>query len=76
MSKNTEYISHSLSKVKNDMKSSLWNKGKLELVEDKNYTEYEYHATGYADLNGRTYVALPKGTNTKDPKIIQKYNLM
>lgn len=68
---------HSLEKVNNDRYSSLWS-GKLELVEDKKNKniEYEYHATGYADLNGRKYVALPKGTNIKDPTIIKKYNLM
>lgn len=36
---------------------------------------YELHATGDADLNGRKYVALPKGlTLTDDVK--RKYNLM
>jgi hypothetical protein len=34
------------------------------------------HATGYADLDGRKYIALPPGTDVKDPKIIKKYNLM
>lgn len=45
---------------------------------DKNDTSglFELHATGYADLDGRKYVALPKGTNTKDPEIIKKYNLI
>ena len=37
---------------------------------------FELHATGYADLDGRKYVALPKGTNIKDPEIIKKYNLI
>ena len=35
---------------------------------------YELHATGYADLNGRKYVSLPKGTKiTEDIK--RKYNI-
>ena len=33
------------------------------------------HATGYADLNGRKYVALPENTDTNDPIIREKYNL-
>ena len=37
---------------------------------------FELHATGYADLDGRKYVALPKGTNIKDPEIKKKYNLI
>ncbi len=69
---------HSINKVKSDINSELWSRGKLELVEDnKNKNvQYEYHATGYADLDGRKYVALPTGTNIKDPKIIKKYNLI
>ena len=44
---------------------------------EKNVSKlYELHATGYADLNGRKYIALPKGTNIKDPKIKEKYNLI
>jgi hypothetical protein len=37
---------------------------------------YELHATGDADLNGRKYVALPMGTDIKNPEIVKKYNLM
>ena len=37
---------------------------------------FELHATGYADLDGRKYVALSKGTNIKDPEIKKKYNLI
>ena len=37
---------------------------------------FELHATGYSDLDGRKYVALPKGTNIKDPYIKKKYNLL
>ena len=33
------------------------------------------HVSGFADLNARTYIALPKGTNINDPYIKQKYNL-
>lgn len=35
---------------------------------------YELHATGDADLNGRKYVALPVGTKL-DKYTIEKYNL-
>lgn len=37
---------------------------------------FELHATGDADIDGRKYVALPKGTNIKDPEIIKKFNLI
>ena len=72
------YKLHSLNQVKNDINSELWARGKLQLIEDfKNKNvQYEYHATGFADLDGRNYIALPKGTNIKDPKIIEKYNLI
>ena len=53
----------------------LWNDCITIKKKDKN-DSYELHATGDADLNGRKYVALPKGTNIKDPRIIRKYNLM
>ena len=38
--------------------------------------QYELHAMGDCDLNGRNYVALRKGTDTTDPKIKAKFNLM
>jgi hypothetical protein len=37
---------------------------------------YNLHATGDADLDGRKYIALPKGTDTSDPRIRREYNLM
>ena len=54
---------------------TLWNHCITIKKKDKN-DSYELHATGDADLNGRKYVALPTGTNIKDPRIIKKYNLM
>ena len=36
---------------------------------------YVLHATGYADIDGRKYIALPLGTKIDD-SIKQKYNLM
>ena len=38
-------------------------------------TLYELHPTGDADLNGRKYVSLPKGTVITE-EIKQKYNIM
>ena len=38
-------------------------------------SEFELHATGDADLNGRKYVALPKGTELTD-KVRKQYNIM
>ena len=37
----------------------------------KNDTSWLFELTGYADLDGRKYVALLKGTNIKDPEIIK-----
>ena len=34
------------------------------------------YATGYADMDGRKYVALPMGTNVVDPAIRKRYNLL
>ena len=56
---------------------ALWNQGIIIPENIKNKSdEWQLHATGDADLNGRKYVALPPGTNTKDPNIIKKYNLI
>tara|TARA_B100000287_G_scaffold358130_1_gene349690 strand:- start:712 stop:966 length:255 start_codon:yes stop_codon:yes gene_type:complete len=41
-----------------------------------NKTKYILHATGYCDLDGRTYIALPANVNINDPEIKKKYNLM
>lgn len=38
-------------------------------------TLYELYPTGYADLDGRKYVSLPKGTVITE-EIKQKYNIM
>jgi hypothetical protein len=37
---------------------------------------YNLHPTGDCDLNGRKYVALPVGTDTSDPRVREKYNLI
>ena len=36
---------------------------------------YRLYPTGYADVNGRKFVALPQNVNPRDPEIIKKYNL-
>ena len=60
--------------IKNN--NSIWNNTISIVKTQKNNELYSLHPTGDADLNGRNYVALPKGTNVKDPKIIKKYNLI
>ena len=56
---------------------NLWRNGITIEIKDKNISGlFELHATGYADLNGRKYVALPKGTNIKDSEIRKKYNIL
>ena len=37
---------------------------------------YNLHPTGDCDLDGRKYVALPVGTDTSDPIVREKYNLI
>tara|TARA_Y100000816_G_C25844609_1_gene441293 strand:+ start:47 stop:277 length:231 start_codon:yes stop_codon:yes gene_type:complete len=61
---------------------ALWNgcitihKEKKSLFSNKPVSsEFELHATGDADLNGRKYVALPKGTELTD-KVRKQYNIM
>ena len=52
--------------------------GKLEVVPprlDQPHTRYELHPTGDADLNGRTYVALPIGTRLSD-EVRRRHNLI
>ena len=58
--------------------SDIWRNCITIQKNDKNDTSglFELHATGYADLDGRKYVALPKGTNIKDHNIKKKYNLL
>ena len=53
-----------------------WN-GKLTSPNDQKSSSdlYELHATGNADLNGREYIALPKGI-TITPEIKRRYNLI
>ena len=56
---------------------TLWNNCITVPKDIKNNSDvWELHATGDCDLNGRKYVALPPGTNTKDSEIKAKYNLM
>ena len=42
--------------------------------ENENENEYNLYATGDATLNGRIYIALPKGPISYEDKI--KYNIM
>ena len=58
--------------------TNIW-KNSIYIYQPNNHNkkqQYELHATGYCDLNGRKYVALRKGTDTTDPKIKEKFNLM
>ena len=38
--------------------------------------EYRLYATGYADVSGRKYVALPTNIDPKNASVRQKYNLL
>ena len=58
--------------------TNIW-KNSIHIYQPNNHNkkqQYELHATGDCDLNGRKYVALRKGTDTTDPKIWTKLNLM
>ena len=58
--------------------TNIW-KNSIHIYKPDNHNkkqQYELHATGDCDLNGRKYVALRKGTDTTDPKIKAKLNMM
>ena len=58
--------------------TNIW-KNSIHIYKPNNHNkkqQYELHATGYCDLNGRKYVALRKETDATDPKIREKLNIM
>ncbi len=58
--------------------TNIW-KNSIHIYQSNNHNknqQYELHAVGDCDLNGRKYIALRKGTDTTDPKIREKFNLM
>ena len=62
--------------VTNMNSTKLWN-GTIRMEDSKNKKEEKYvlYSTGYADLNGRKYQALPASL-VITPEIKNKYNLM
>ena len=56
-------------------KETEWRNKLVLAAEKKEETKWELHATGDADMNGRKYVALPKGTKLTD-EVKRRYNLM
>jgi len=57
--------------------TNIW-KNSIHIYQLNNHNkkqQYELHATGDCDLNGRKYVALRKGTDITDQKIRAKINL-
>ena len=63
------------SEIRNLGNRSEWQgKLKVENTNAKKDTKYVLHSTGDADLNGRTYVALPVGTVLTDD-VKRKYNI-
>lgn len=71
----SSHHSYSFNTVTSMNYSSIWNDC-ITIPEKSRQDNYNLHATGDADLNGRKYVALPAGTNTNDPRIREKYNLI
>ena len=71
------YITHREIEALN--KTRLWNNSisvpRVSPEPKTGSTKFTLHATGYTDLNGRKYVALPENTDTNDPNIREKYNL-
>lgn len=60
--------------LNNLSKQDIW-RSKLETPLKSDDNEYILYATGHADLNGRTYIALP--ANKKITKYVKNtYNLM
>jgi hypothetical protein len=76
MSDNISNLYYTSDQILYKNSSDIW-KNSITIVNTcKKNSLFELHPTGYADLDGRKYIALPKGTNVKDPKIIKKYNLI
>ena len=79
MSSSRTYSSNSISSMNS---SKLWRNSiqKPDTYVKKNAWDseplYNLHPTGDCDLDGRKYVALPVGTDTSDPRVREKYNLI
>lgn len=58
-------------------RSGLWNNKLIIASTTTNdpKTKFELYATGEADMNGRTYIAIPVNTNITH-ELKQKYNLL
>ena len=79
MSSPRTYTSNSISSMNS---TNLWRNSikKPDTYVKKNAWDseplYNLHPTGDCDLDGRKYVALPVGTDTSDPIVREKYNLI
>lgn len=72
---NDEYFIYDKHGINNLSNTNIW-KNCLHKPIESNNNKYKIYATGYCDVSGRKYVALPIETNIKDPNIRYKYNLM
>jgi hypothetical protein len=61
-------------KAELDYQNTRYGGNWIRMSENKNEKDFVLHATGDATMNGRIYIALPKGPITYLDKI--KYNIM
>ena len=54
----------------------IWRDQKIMIKKRKNNDLYYIHPTGFANMNGRLYVALPIDVNVNDQRIRKQYNLI
>tara|TARA_B100001996_G_C18342455_1_gene470693 strand:- start:375 stop:599 length:225 start_codon:yes stop_codon:yes gene_type:complete len=73
-----DYIHYSNSDIIKLNKTNVWYGKPIKVEEKKPEKEQTYvlYATGYADMNGRNYIALPSDCDRNDPEIKKKYNLI
>ena len=78
-----DYIKYSNDQITELNKTTTWRNSLDTTYTEKNKigdkvkeTSYVLHATGYCDMNGRKYIALPADLDIKDKNVRTKYNLM
>ncbi len=73
------YIKYTDNEIKELNKNKIWYNTPINIQKhdcNNNKVKYFLHPTGYANLNGRKYIALPSDCDTSDPYIKKKYNLL
>jgi hypothetical protein len=69
-------ISFTESEIHSMNRQEIWRDQKIIIKKSKNNDLYYIYPTGYADMNGRVYMALPIDVNVNDQRIRKQYNLI